>query len=124
MREVRSRGAQVRLAKHEGNMREVLETIMNGRMGLAVIAKADGGLFGLITDGDIKRLLIRFPTDLLDRSAAECAVRGPRTIPPDASVADALNQLEANKITALLVVEGEKIAGVLHLHDLWGAQLI
>ena len=124
VREVMRSGAQLPLAKPEAKIREVLETIMTGRMGLAVIAKADGGLFGLITDGDIKRLLTRFPNDLLDRTAAECAVRGPRTIPPDASVADALNQLEANKITALLVVEGEKIAGVIHLHDLWGAQLI
>ncbi len=121
--EVMHRGAEIPRARPAARMREVLETIIAGRLGLAVIADDDGTLHGLITDGDIKRLLTKYP-DLLERTARECAVTAPRSILPRASVADALNQLEAHKITALLVVEGGKIAGVVHLHDLWGSQLI
>jgi arabinose-5-phosphate isomerase len=116
-------GTAIPRALPAARMRAVLDTLIAGRLGLVVIAQKDGTLYGLITDGDIKRLLARWP-DLLDHRASECAVRTPRTIAESASVAEALNQLEANKITSLLVLRGKKIAGVVHLHDLWGSQLI
>jgi arabinose-5-phosphate isomerase len=80
-----------------------------------VAAFDDGRLVGIVTDGDLRRCLKRGFS--LDTPVADVMTRKPRTIAPDALVAEALENI-SRKISALLVVEGEAVVGIVHFHDL------
>jgi len=85
----------------------------------------DGRLVGLISDGDLRRLLERHGKEVFDLTAADCMTQQPKTISPDAYAIAALDIMEQKKITSLPVVdESGKLLGVLHLHDLWGTQMV
>jgi len=96
------------------------------RKGLGITTVLEGGkLVGLISDGDLRRLLERRGKDMLDLTAGECMSRGPKTISPDAYAAQALDLMEQKKITSLAVVSPDgTLEGILHLHDLWGTQMV
>ena len=85
-----------------------------------------GRLLGLISDGDLRRLLGRDGAHALNRTAAEILNPHPITIPPDTFASAALALMEDSKITTLIVVDPAAepaIQGVVHLHDLWALQL-
>jgi arabinose-5-phosphate isomerase len=106
-------------------MRDVIYEISRKRLGVAVVRGGDGRVAGIITDGDLRRLLERHGGDLLVKTAGECAFPNPATVSPDLLAAEALATLEKRKITSLVVADADgKLQGVLHLHDLWGIQLI
>ena len=85
----------------------------------------EGRLRGVISDGDLRRLLEREGGAALSRSAGEAMNPHPRTIAAAELAATALAILEERKITSLVVVgTDEKVEGLLHLHDLWGVELI
>jgi arabinose-5-phosphate isomerase len=96
------------------------------RKGLGMTTVTDGQvLAGIMSDGDLRRLLEAKGPDALSMTAAEAMNGKPRTIGPDEFAARALSMMEEKKITSLVVVEGGGVvAGVLHLHDLWGLELI
>jgi arabinose-5-phosphate isomerase len=96
------------------------------RKGLGIAAVTDGNtLVGVLSDGDLRRLLEHHGKDLLDLTAGECMTRNPRTIAAESFAAAALDLMEQKKITSLMVVgAGNELLGVLHLHDLWGMQLV
>ena len=96
------------------------------RKGLGMTVVTDGEMLaGLISDGDLRRLLERKGPEALAMCAGEAMNPAPKTIAPQEFAARALSLMEENKITALVVIEeGKRIAGVLHLHDLWGLDLI
>jgi arabinose-5-phosphate isomerase len=84
-----------------------------------------GALVGVVSDGDLRRLLEREGGEALKRTAAEVMNRTPRTIAPEEMAARALAMMEERKITSLVVVDGQRaVKGVIHLHDLWGMELI
>ena len=84
-----------------------------------------GRLRGVISDGDLRRLLEREGGAALSRTAGEAMNAHPRTISAQELAAKALAILEERKITSLIVVDAEqRVEGVLHLHDLWGVELI
>ncbi len=85
----------------------------------------DGKLVGLISDGDLRRLLERHGKQVFDLTAGACMTRSPRTVGPDGFAIAALDVMEQKKITSLPVVDAAgKLLGVLHLHDLWGTQML
>lgn len=96
------------------------------RKGLGITAVTEGNaLVGIISDGDLRRLLEHRGKDVLDLTASQCMTANPRTISPEDFAAHALDLLEQRKITSLMVVgEGNELQGVLHLHDLWGVELV
>ncbi len=96
------------------------------RKGLGITTVTDNGrLLGVISDGDLRRLLERRGKDVLDLTARECMTPSPKTISPDEFAASALNLMEQKKITSLVVVDGNgRVAGIVHLHDLWGTEFI
>jgi arabinose-5-phosphate isomerase len=96
------------------------------RKGLGMTTVVDGKkLVGLISDGDLRRLLERHGKKVFDLTAAECMTRSPRTVGPDVYAIAALDVMEQKKITALPVVDAAgRLVGVLHLHDLWGTQML
>jgi arabinose-5-phosphate isomerase len=82
-------------------------------------------LVGIISDGDLRRLLEKRGKDVLDLTAGECMTKNPRTIAAGEFAATALALMEEKKITSLMVVDGNgKLEGILHLHDLWGTELL
>ena len=96
------------------------------RKGLGITAVTEGEvLVGIISDGDLRRLLEHRGKDVLDLTAAQCMTSNPRTISPDAFAAQALDLMEQKKITSLMVVTAANhLQGVVHLHDLWGVELV
>jgi arabinose-5-phosphate isomerase len=96
------------------------------RKKLGVTAVVEGEkLVGVISDGDLRRLLEQRGKDVLDLSAGECMTNNPKTIGGNEFAATALALMEEKKITSLAVVSDDgKLEGVVHLHDLWGTEMM
>ncbi len=96
------------------------------RKKLGVTAVVDGQkLVGVISDGDLRRLLEKRGKDVLDLTAGECMTAKPRTIGANEFAATALALMEEKKITSLVVVDaGQTLLGIVHLHDLWGTEMM
>jgi arabinose-5-phosphate isomerase len=96
------------------------------RKKLGVTAVLDGEkLVGIISDGDLRRLLEKRGKDVMDLTAVEAMTRSPKTISGDEFAATAIALMEEKKITSLMVVEGgNRLVGIVHLHDLWTTQLV
>jgi arabinose-5-phosphate isomerase len=95
------------------------------KLGMTTVADKDGVLLGIITDGDLRRLMEKHGGATLAMTAGECMIRTPQTIGPNLLASEALNLMEKKKITSVVVVDtGGKILGVVHLHDLWTLELI
>ncbi len=98
------------------DLRRVIVEITTKRLGATAVMK-EGELYGIITDGDIRRMLHRnTPIDLL--KASDIMSDNPKTIEKDALVSDALNLMRQSNITQLLVVDKGAYVGVIHLHDI------
>jgi arabinose-5-phosphate isomerase len=105
-------------------MTEVIFEMSSKKLGLTTVQQ-DGQLRGVISDGDLRRLLEREGGAALQITAGEAMNRTPWTIAPSEFAATALAILEERKITSLIAVDpAGMVAGVLHLHDLWGVELI
>jgi arabinose-5-phosphate isomerase len=103
----------------ETQMNEVIYEMSRKRLGMTTVVEA-GRLVGLISDGDLRRLLEREGKTALDLRARDAMNSAPRTISPKALAVRALNEMEHAKITSLVVVNGtDTVVGVVHLHDLW-----
>jgi arabinose-5-phosphate isomerase len=105
-------------------MSEVIYEMSRKKLGVTTVTDGDR-LLGIISDGDLRRLLERRGKDVLDLTAGECMTRDPKTIRPDEFAAAALNIMEQKKITSLAVVgDGGRLEGIIHLHDLWGTEMV
>jgi arabinose-5-phosphate isomerase len=105
-------------------MPDVIYEMSRKGLGLAAVTETDGKLLGIITDGDLRRVMQKRPENLLDLTAADCMTKNPVTLPRSELAASALRVMEEKKITSVLVVDAEgKLEGVLHVHDLWTLQL-
>jgi len=106
-------------------MKEVLFEMTRKRLGLTTVLDAGGRLLGMISDGDLRRQMERHGHGVLDRTAAQCMTTSPLVIGRQELATAALALMEERKITALLVVDAERVlVGVVHLHDLWKTQMI
>ena len=96
------------------------------RKKLGVTAVVEGGkLVGIVSDGDLRRLLEKRGKDVMDLSASQAMTKNPKTIGAGEFAATALALMEEKKITSLMVVGGNgKLKGIVHLHDLWGTELV
>jgi arabinose-5-phosphate isomerase len=96
------------------------------RKKLGVTAVMEGGrLVGIISDGDLRRLLEKRGKDVMDLTAGEAMTRDPKTIAKEEFAATAIAVMEEKKITSLIVVDRERrVEGIVHLHDLWTTELI
>ena len=118
-------GVEVPRVTPQTPMKEALYEISAKKLGHTVVAEGAGKVLGIITDGDMRRLIEKHGGALLEMSAGACAHPSPLTIAPDAMAVEALGLMESRKITCLVVVDAAgALLGVLHLHDLWGLQMI
>lgn len=105
-------------------MTDVIYEMSSKKLGIATVQE-EGRLRGVISDGDLRRLLEHEGGAALGRTASEAMNRTPRTIRAEEIAARALAILEERKITSLVVVDDEgRVEGLLHLHDLWGVEMI
>ncbi len=96
------------------------------KLGMTTVTSPDGKLAGIITDGDLRRLMETHGGATLSMTAGDCMIRTPQTIDPNLLASEALNLMEKKKITSIVVVDPttQKVLGVVHLHDLWTLELI
>jgi len=95
------------------------------KLGMTTVTGAEGELLGILTDGDLRRLMEKHGGATLEMTAGDCMVRTPQTISANLLASEALNLMEKNKITSVVVVDAKrKVLGVVHLHDLWTLELI
>ncbi len=118
-------GDRVPRVSPETRMREAILEMTTKRLGLTGVFGAGGALVGVITDGDLRRGLERWP-DLLDRRAGEVMTRDPKRVSPGMLAVDALREMERHSVTALFVApetDAEAVDGIVHMHDLVKAGL-
>ncbi len=105
-------------------MPDVIYEMSRKGLGLTAVTKPDGRLMGIITDGDLRRVMQRRKQNVLDLAAIDCMTRKPVTMARTELAASALQLMEEKKITSVLVVDAAgRLEGVVHLHDLWTLQL-
>ena len=124
VRDLMHTGDQVPVVAPTTPMTDVIYEMSSKKLGITTVQE-QGQLRGLISDGDLRRLLEREGGAALSRMAGEAMNAHPRTIAASEMAATALAILEERKITSLVVVDAAgTVEGVLHLHDLWGVELI
>ncbi len=117
------RGDAVPRVAPEAAMKDVVSEMSRCGLGMTTVASSNGGLVGVITDGDLRRLL-QDSNEPLRQAALDCMNREPKTIAPEELAATALAKMERLKITSLVVVDGQtQLLGVIQIHDLWKIQL-
>jgi len=96
------------------------------KLGMTTVTTPEGKLAGILTDGDLRRLMEKHGGATLAMTAGDCMVRAPQTIGPKLLASEALNLMEKKKITSVVVVDpaSQKVVGVVHLHDLWTLELM
>jgi len=106
-------------------MPDVFHEMSAKKLGMTTITTEDGKLAGILTDGDLRRLMEKHRGATLELTAADAMTRNPQTIGPHTLASEALNLMEKRRITSVVVTdESGAVLGVVHLHDLWTLQLI
>ncbi len=103
---------------------DVIYEMSRKGLGMTTVIDSRGGLAGIITDGDLRRLMQQRPGATFELTAEECMSGNPVTIAGDEFASSALRLMEQRKITSVVALDGERrVAGVVHLHDLWTLEL-
>jgi len=114
-------GKQCPIVTSATGMQDVIYEMSSKGLGMTCVVDGNEALLGIITDGDLRRHMER-GGDFLDRTAGDVMTRNPVAVPRSTLAAQALNIMEQRKITSVIVADGDqppRVAGVLHLHDLW-----
>ena len=124
VRDLMHTGDEVPVVSPSTPMTDVIFEMSSKKLGITTVQEK-GQLRGVISDGDLRRLLEREGGAALSKTAGEAMHSNPQTIAAHELAAKALAILEERKITSLVVVDAAgKVEGILHLHDLWGVELI
>jgi len=95
------------------------------KLGMTTILNSDGTLAGILTDGDLRRLMEKHGGATLSMTVSQCMNPNPQTVKATVLASEALTLMERRRITSVVVVDDSRHAlGVVHLHDLWGLQLV
>lgn len=118
VRDLMITGDKMPLVSESESFKDVINTISEYKLGMAMVLNDDKTLAGVLTDGDIRRTVIKYP-DTSNIKVKDVMTVNPKRIMSDAYAASALNLMEKYSITALAVVdEGNVPVGVIHVHDL------
>jgi arabinose-5-phosphate isomerase len=118
-------GAALPSVGPDATVPEVIYEISSKSLGLAAVVDKDRKLLGIVTDGDLRRLMEKRGKESFGLKAKECMTKNPATLARSEFGASALRVMEERKITSVLVVDEEgRVEGVVHIHDLWAPQLM
>ncbi|MCB2182880.1 MAG: KpsF/GutQ family sugar-phosphate isomerase [Desulfobulbaceae bacterium] len=122
VKEVMLSGKQIPVASRTSTCREAINTLNSVNIGAVLITDDDGRTCGIITDGDLRRLISRpEPVDVGSTMTADIMTPAPKTIDENLLAADALSIMQRHEVTVLPVEnKAGKLVGILHLHDLLG----
>jgi arabinose-5-phosphate isomerase len=121
--ELMHRGDAIPRVSEATEMSDVIYEMTRKSLGMTAVTDAQGVLAGIISDGDLRRLLQKSP-DPLKFTASQVMNRNPKTIGENELAAVALAKMEEMKITSLVVADPNNIViGVIHIHDLWRTEL-
>lgn len=116
---------KIPVVEETDKMEVAIKKMLEINVGGTIVVNDANELAGIITDGDLKRILLKNQANIMDRTAAEGMTKNPKTIFPQALAVDALNLMEENNITLLPVVdEKQKPVGILQMHDLIKAGVV
>ena len=117
------RGQDIPAIGPETPMSEAIEEMTRKKLGLTCVVEG-GVLVGIITDGDLRRMVVKFRETLLRKTARDCMTADPVTIDKTDLATEALHLMEQKKITSLVVKnKSGRIEGIIHLHDLWRTEM-
>jgi arabinose-5-phosphate isomerase len=117
-------GAEIPRVEAATPMIQVIEEMTRKKLGVTCVIDDEGRLLGVITDGDLRRMMRKHKERIFRKSAAECMTARPVTIDREGLAVEALNLMEARKITSLVVADkAGKVEGIIHLHDLWRTEM-
>jgi arabinose-5-phosphate isomerase len=124
VRQLMHAGAAIPRVGPQTAMKDVIYEMSRKKLGITTVEQ-DGRLLGIISDGDLRRLLEEDGPNCLLKTAGEAMNPHPKTISADELAVRALHLMEEKKITSLVVVDQDlRIEGVVHLHDLWETEMI
>ena len=116
-------GDELPLVEPSASLADIVAMISSKRLGMTCVAVPDGTLAGVITDGDLRRKLAD-PSNLMRQTAEALMTPSPHTIAESTLAVQALNLMETERVTSLIVVDDDRrVLGVVHLHDLWRTEL-
>ena len=105
-------------------MPDVIYEMSKKGLGMTAVVDVEGRLAGILTDGDLRRLMQQRGAATIDLVVGDCMNMKPRTIAPGELAGSALRIMEERKITSLVVADADRRPlGVVHLHDLWTLEL-
>src|ERR1700745_3130377 len=118
-------GSALPRVAQDSSMPDVFHEMSAKGLGMTTVVEADGRLAGILTDGDLRRLMEKHRGAVLEMRAADGMTKTPQTMGPHVLASEALNLMEKKKITSVVVVdERRRVLGVVHLHDLWTLELM
>jgi arabinose-5-phosphate isomerase len=105
-------------------MPDIIYEMSKKGLGMTTVIDESGHLAGIVTDGDLRRLMQSRGGETISLTAEQAMTRKPATVGPRELASTALSKMEQRKITSVVVVdEDQRVRGVLHLHDLWTLEL-
>ncbi|MBI4378016.1 MAG: KpsF/GutQ family sugar-phosphate isomerase [Nitrospinae bacterium] len=118
------KGETIPIVKEDTPLKDVIYEISSKKLGVTSVVDRDGVLKGIVTDGDLRRLLEK-RRDIFEITASEIMTKNPKTIDKNELAAKALQIMEQYSITSLLIVNDNKSPeGIVHLHDLLKAGVV
>ncbi|WP_347253376.1 arabinose-5-phosphate isomerase KdsD [Leminorella grimontii] len=116
-------GDEIPRVAADATLREALVEITRKNLGLTVICNDDMIIKGIFTDGDLRRIFDQ-NIDIRDAKIADVMTKGGIRVSPSILAVEALNLMQSKHITALIVAEGDKLEGVVHMHDMLRAGVV
>jgi arabinose-5-phosphate isomerase len=105
-------------------MLRVIEEMTAKKLGVTCVVAENDTLLGVITDGDLRRMMRKHKASIFEKNARECMTANPVTVNRQRLATEALNLMEERKITSLVVTgRSGKVEGIIHLHDLWRTEM-
>lgn len=117
-------GGEIPCVSMDTPMIQVIEEMTNKKLGMTCVVDEKKTLHGVITDGDLRRMIKKHQENIFQKNARDCMSPNPVTISREGLATEALNLMEDKKITSLVIKNKQgKVEGIIHLHDLWRTEM-
>lgn len=124
IRNLMHKGEQIPFVSLNTPMEYILNEMSQKKLGMTCVIDEGNKLVGIITDGDLRRVLQKYGNTILQKTARDCMSPNPLTIEKEDLATKALNIMEKNKITSLIIIsKNGEVEGLIHLHDLWRTEM-